>query len=455
MFMRIVTAKMNYVALHENGAIHYPFTKFLTEEFDNPHTRELAAAALRILHRFFKAHGIELAMRALEGRCLTYDEIKSLAALSYRPLEELDMMSNTKVVRITSAMRDLEPSETPGAVEQNTARKRNVAMACYLRFYRETFLDPHIRSLTLRETLREAYDSTQEKLKGQIAGTKENHHLTIRSLPSERFLKIIRKVVLEPEHLFLTASGKPSATLWRDRAMVLVACEGVRPGTIGNIARLDFLGNGYLKITDNRLRRLGRQTTGTPVLKLGRTTQVSSASEGMLSLYPFTSAAIEDYLELERKPILAKHLKNRSIGFLFLNEKGEPIKHRSSITEMFNRLGARLGELGLLDVGNDPYFHDQQRYDFSGYVLRHSAASFYLQRKGASPATFREMEMRFGWVFDSPMVKRYADRALSDAASINLQEFYDGIVAESAARRTNSLPSAVPNETNTGVKEQS
>ncbi|WP_283744835.1 hypothetical protein [Sideroxydans sp. CL21] len=420
--------------LHDDGAIHYPFSKYLTDELDNPHTREKASQALRIFYRLLASHNIELAVRALEGRCLTHNECKSLAGLCYRKLKEIELLSNRKVVLLTSAMADIEPDKLPKALQPNTARKSLIAIADYLKFYWEVFLDPHIRSENLRIVLKEAYEQTQDRLKKAIHGTKQNHHLTIRSLPSRRFLELIRKVVLEPESLFLTAGGKTSATLYRDRAMVLVACEGVRPGAIGNIARADFR-EKYLAIQDHRRRREGRTTTGAPVLKLGDTTRINSASETMLTLYPFTTDAINDYIRFERDPILAKHQRNRSLGFLFLNEKGEPIKHRSSITAMFKRLGERLAQQGLLDIGNDPYFPDQSQYEFYGYVLRHSAASFFLEMKGTEDGVLDSMKTRFGWTMESSQPQRYANRALSDQAGVDLMQFYEQLIADVAAAR--------------------
>jgi len=432
--MRLVHAKRNCLLLHDDGAIHYPFSKYLTDKLDNPHTREKASHALRILNRFLTAHCIEPAIRALEGRCLTFDECKSMARLCYRPLGEIEKLSNRKVALITSAMAAIEPDKLPEAMEPNTARKSLITIAEYLKFYRKVFLDPHIRSNSLRIVLKEAYEKTQNDLKKEISGTKQNHHLTIRSLPSRRFLELIRKVVLEPETLFLTARDKPSSTLYRDRAMVLLACEGLRPGAIGNISRPDFRGN-YLVIQDHRNCREGRTTTGAPVLKLGDTTRINSASETMLTLYPFTTDAINDYIRFERDPILAKHLKNRSLGFLFLNEKGEPIKHRSSITGMFKRLGERLAQQGLLDIGNDPYFPDQSQYDFYGYVLRHSAASFFLEMKGTDDGVLDAMKVRFGWTIDSIQPQRYANRALSDQAGVDLMQFYEQLLVDAAASR--------------------
>lgn len=429
--MRQFSAKRNYLLLHDDGTIHYPFSKFLTDEFDNPNTRELVSQSLRILQRFFVAHGIELTVRMLEKRCLTYSEIKSLAGLCYRPLSEIEQLSNAKVVLISSAKANMPPEDIRGALEANTAAKRLNHIASYLKFFREVFLDPHIQSNTLRKELIAAYDQTQEKLKREVAGTKQNHYLTIQSLPSHRFLQIIRSVVLESETLFLTTGGKPSATLYRDRAMFLLACEGLRPGALGNLTREDFRpSSGHMVLKDNTKQRLGRQTTGTPTLKGAASKKVPYASETMIMLWPFTVTAITDYLVKERDPVLAKHLKNRSRNFLFLNDKGEPIKHRSTLTTMFNRVGKRLAQIGMLDVGNDPYFKEEKQYDFYAYVLRHSAASLFIELKGTDGDALDKMKSRFGWTLHSSQPQRYAARALSEQANMELIAFYGQLIAD-------------------------
>lgn len=84
--MSTAVAQTNYLPLHDDGWIHYPFSKFLTDQYDNPSTREIVSESLRIFERFLTALRIEPAVRALEGRCLTFDEGKSLAGLCYRPL---------------------------------------------------------------------------------------------------------------------------------------------------------------------------------------------------------------------------------------------------------------------------------------------------------------------------------------------------------------------------------
>lgn len=434
-----VMAKKSYLLLHDDGIVHYPFSKFLTNEFSNPNTRELVSQSLRIFYRFCIAHEIELAVRAVKGRCLSYDECTKLAGLCYRPLGEVESLSNKKVVLITSSKSGKPPEKLTNAVQPNTAQKRLIHIAQYLQFYFKVFLRPNIRSQTLRENLRYEYETTKRELQTKIRGTKQGHHNVIISLPSAKFLEIIRAIYIRPEELFLNESGKPSRTLKRNVAMALLACEGLRPGAIGNIVRSDFRSNTrHLVIKDNREQR-NEATSSTPVLKLGASTHVNSATEGMIELWPFTAEAISDYIDTERKSILSKHLRNRSEGFLFLNEKGEPIKHRSTITAMFNSLGQRLTELGLLVVGNDPYFRNKKVYEFYAYVLRHSSASLFLEINGTENRVLDSMKIRYGWTKDSNQPQRYAARAFSDMANIDLMYFSERLMAEARAKRKDAL----------------
>lgn len=439
--MRAVVARKNYLLLHDDGRIHFPFSKFLTDRFTNPHTRELVAQSLRVYYRFCKAHQIELALRATEGRCLSYTEAKNLAELCYRKMPEIEAMGDKKVIALTSPKSGKAPKDLPGAVSHNTANKRMNHIALYLDFFREVFLDSNILSRSAREQLKDEYSKVGSHLRGIIRGTKQNHHLAIKSLPTQKYLAIVEAVLVRPEEFFQTNSGKPSRTLLRDRAMTLLCCEGLRPGTLGNILMADFRhASGHLVIKDNRAKRSERVTTNTPKLKMGASTQVNSASETMIQLWPFTVRAIQDYIDGERTTVLMKRLINRSNGFLFLGDEGAPIKHRSSITEMFNKLGKRLAAQGLLDIGNDPYFSDQKKYDFYGYVLRHSAASFFLAQKCAEitqqsgveklaqykdvPDRVKDlMKLRFGWTANSNMPELYAARALSDNANVLLMNF--------------------------------
>ena len=429
--MRTVTARRSTLLLHDDGRVNYPMSKFLTDKFNNPHTQELAAQALRVLYRFLVAQKIEPAVRALEGRALTYKECNALGDLCFRPLAEVELMSSSKVSLVASPHSARPAREMKDAVQPNTAKKRLAYIASYLEFFREVFVDTHVRSSSLRAQLQEAYGQTSEWLTEQIRGTKQRHAANVQSLPSDRFFEVIRAIFVEPEILFRTSSGKASSTLYRDRAMALLACECLRPGAIGNLGRADFISHaGYLRLVDRRHQRKGRPTPGTPVLKLGDSTSVNSASEGLIKLYPFTIDAINDYIEKEREPTLAKHLANPSMGFLFVNQSGKPLKHRSTITSMFHRLGERLRSLGTLDVGNDPHFKDNDHYDFYAYVLRHSAASLFLEVRGMSDVVYDEMKQRFGWTRKSEMPLLYAARAMSDRANVDLGTFYQSMVDE-------------------------
>ncbi len=446
--MRRVLARKSYVLLHEDGTIHYPFTRYLTDSYMNPHTRELVAQGLEVFYQFCVANKIELLTRAIEGRALTYRETQDLINLCFRPLYEIKSMTNKKLILLSSPKAKVAPNKLPNSVEPNTARKRLHQIAGYLKFYNEVFLAPIVRSHTIREQLNYEYRKAGIQLKKAVSGTKQSHHLSIQSLPTEKYLKIVKEVFVRPERLFHTQEGNTSRTIMRDRALTLLACEGLRPGTLGNITLSDFRPNsGHLVIKDNRNRRRERVSTGTPKLKMGDSTKVNHASETMITLWPFTVRAIQDYINTERKDVLAKRLANKSSGFLFLNTAGTPVKHRSTITTMFNNLGKQLKLLGMLDVDDDPYFYDQPKYDFYSYVLRHSAASFFLSQKcleisqaqdSKRPHKYADipdrvkdlMKLRFGWTINSKMPEIYAARALSDEAQVVLAEFHQELMQQ-------------------------
>ena len=66
--MKLTLVKRAILLLHEDGRPHYPFSHYLNK-FTNPNTIDLIGQALRI----FSAHEIEPVVRAMEGRCLSYD----------------------------------------------------------------------------------------------------------------------------------------------------------------------------------------------------------------------------------------------------------------------------------------------------------------------------------------------------------------------------------------------
>lgn len=433
--MKLVVARKNCLLLHDDGSVNYPLSKFLTDRFSNPNTRELAAQSLRIFYRFCCAHRIELAELAVEGRCLSYEHARRLAGLCFRPLPEIEALSDKKITLLTSSKAGKAPQDLPDAVEPNTADKRLNHIALFLQFFREVFIEPNLRSNSLREQLRHEYDKIVRQLTNTIAGTKQGHHHDIKSLPSDKFIALIRVVFTQPDKLFLSDRGKLSRTLLRDRAIVLLACEGLRPGAIGNIARADFRPQSKrLAIKDNRAKR-DKTTSSTPMLKSGASTTVNSASETMIELWPITVQAIQDYIYAERDRVLSRGIQNRSQGFLFLSAKGGPITHRASITEVFSRLGKRLRQLGLLSIGSDPYFKNQKNYDFYGYILRHSSASFFLESKGTDDRMKDSMKSRYGWTMNSKQPERYAARTLSDQANIDLMDLNAELMLDVRAKR--------------------
>lgn len=440
--MRTLQAKDNYCLLHDNGKIHYPFSKFLTNQYDNLHTQELVAQSLRVLYRFLSAHEIELADRAVQATCLTRTEIDRLAGLCYRPLPEIESLTDKKVVSITSAASGRKPKNLPRAVTANTANRRLEHIAIFLDYFLETFLLPNLRRGFDKRELQQEYKSATDILRSKIKGTKQSHHLDIQSLPSDRFLEIIRTIFLSPEKLFLTDAQKLSRTWQRDRAIALLACEGLRPGTVGNLSLVDIRQKSkHIVIKDNRHLH-DKVSTGTAVLKLGASTLVNSASETMIEVWPITMAAVDDYLTGERQTIVSKGLRNQSRGFLFLSETGKSIRHRSSITRIFNRLGRRLNELGMLAVGDDPYFKGAMTYDFYAYVLRHSNASLFVEIKGTSDGVLDTMKSRYGWTKDSQQPARYAARALSDQANIDIAEFNRKLLEELELKKAKAMGSA-------------
>ncbi|MCK7553405.1 hypothetical protein, partial [Marinobacter goseongensis] len=89
----------------------------------------------------------------------------------------------------------------------------------------------------------------------------------------------------------------------------------------------------------------------------------------------------------------------------------------------------------------------QLRLGMNAYVLRHSAASFFLSQKcleisraqGAQrPNEYADvpdrvkdlMKLRFGWTVTSKMPEIYAARALSDQAQVTLSEFHQSLMQQ-------------------------
>ena len=436
--MRLETHGSKVYLTSDTGIVHVPSTLYLNETYTNHHTKYVVAKALRARVRFADAFGIDLAARALEGRWLTEAEKKALRYLVFRPIDEIASMSDRAVKTIASAIKDKEPNEREGAVKSSTALKQLVAIADFLLWFHKKVLEPRlpIRS-TVSGILRHQVEVCATELKKGVGGTKSLHPHRIRSVPSERFLQIYSAVYLRAADLLRTQGGKIGGNLLRDRAMILLASEGMRPGAIGNVALTDFKwagkeAPGYVAIKDNTARRTKRLSTSTPVQK-GATSRQNYRSEITITIWPTTAQAVQDYINSERLAVTTRGLRNRSDGFLFLADHGGPIGDRGTIASVFRLAGKGLAKIGLLSKDpRDPYLHGEA-YDFDAYLLRHSAASLFYATKSQTmnvEVVLDLMRMRFGWSQESEMPALYARRAMINAASLTVDDFIESLIAE-------------------------
>lgn len=421
--------------------MHAPFTLYVNERYLNPSTRISAARALRVLVRLVDAFDIDLAARALEALCLTEAEKKCLVQLVWHPIESIESMTDRHVRNIALAKSKSGAAKIKSAVSANTAAKQLIQIAEFLIWYHDKVLDPRMPLTSgTTDVLRREFESCAKDLKRAIAGTKSMHPHKIKSVPARRFLEIYSAVFLRSEEVLTTEAGKKGGNLVRDRAMVLLAAEGLRPGAIGNIALADFKWpggseRGHIVIKDNTARRSKQMSIATPRQK-GAGSHQNYNSELVMAIWPTTAQAIKDYIDHERQAVTAQTLRNKSEGFLFLADHGGPIGDRATITMVFRRAGSGLKRLGLLAKDrSDPYL-DGESYSFTAYLLRHSAASLFysskaLQMKGEVVEDL--MKMRFGWAVQSAMPRLYAQRAMSDAASLTVDDFVDSLLEESRA----------------------
>lgn len=433
--MQIVQVHNKTLLLNQDGLINAPFSLFLNNKFDNPHTRESMAGGLRLLQSFLQAHSISLPDRAVEGLCLLPPEIESLRELAYRPVNEVEQMTMGFIKRIGKASKDDHARNLKGAVESNTAARRLDQIASFLTWYFEKVLEYRIRSASKRAELGRRYESTTASLKGSIRGGKKGHSNEIRSLPKDVYLKIIREIFLRPE-LIQSASGKSSSTMMRDRAIALLACEGLRPGAIGNLTLENFrwrvgdVAGGYMDLRDNVAKRKTRTTTKTLVQKgIGSNTQAYN-SEVTVKLWPWTCHAIKDYIDGERADLTRQTLANKTKGFLFIADHGGPIGDRTTLSAAFSRIKKGLLAAGLLDKSKSDQYLNRDHYELTAYTLRHSAASLFLEEKHGDEDVFDQMRTRFGWSADSPMPALYARRSISDRASIDMADFFESLLLE-------------------------
>lgn len=445
--MKIETVYSHVILTTDEQVVHVPFMLYLNTRYDNPHSKMVAARALRAFVRLVDAFDIDIASRALEARCLTEGEKASLYQLVYYPIERIEAMSDKAVRTIASAQKEKDSSRIKGTVEPNTAFKQLWQIANFLIWYHDKVLHPRMPlSSGVTEALRYAYESCATELKNAVRGTKSAHPHQIKSLPNQRLLDIYKALYIRSEDVLQTKSGKPGGNLMRDRALVLLAAEGIRPGAIGNIGYKDFKWaggkeHGYIVIRDNTPRRLKPLSIATPTQK-GLRSKQNYNSEITVSIWPTTAKAIREYIDGARQEITSRTLRNKSEGFLFLAEHGGPIGDRGTISTVFKRAGVGLRRLGLLAKDEkDPYL-DGEEYDFKAYVLRHSAASlFYSYKKleNKNGVVVEDlMKSRFGWTPMSDKPRLYARRAMTDEASITVEDFMASLLTEAKpAKRAN------------------
>jgi len=442
--MRLETHRSKLYLTNDAGVLHVPGTLYLNETYTNPHTKRVVAKALRVWVRLADAFNIDLADRAIKGRWLNETEMKALRYLAFRPITEIELMSDVAVRTIGSARNEKTPSQRRGAVEPNTAIRQLTGIADFLVWFHKKIIEPRMPiSSAVTESTRRQVDMCAVELRKGVRGTKSLHPHRIRSLPTERFLRIYSTVYLQAEDILKTRSGLTGANILRDRAVILLASEGIRPGAIGNISLADFkwtgkTAPGYIVLKDNTARRTKQLSTSTPVQK-GSASSQNYNSAITVTIWPTTAQAIQDYMASERVAVTTRTLRNRSEGFLFLGSHGGPISDRGTIAQVFRRAASGLATLGLLakDIA-DPYLQGES-YEFDAYLLRHSAASLFYATKTQTmnPDVVTDlMKMRFGWSVSSDMPTLYAQRAMSTAASNTVEDYMESLLSEAKRNRT-------------------
>lgn len=343
-----------------------------------------------------------------------------------------EQMDHRMLKRKATTTGEVKPSDAKNAVRHNTAARRLEQIADFLKWYFVKVLSVRMPlESDMLSKLEASYTHCCDDLKDWIRSTNTSHPDQLRSLPVDRHLAVYRKVFLEPHEVFRAPSGERSSTLLRDRAIVLLGAEGLRPGAIGNIQLSDFAwkhssSNGQLALADNASKRGRPVTTATPVQKGIRSPGYRSAY--VMDLWPTTCAAIEDYKRSERNAIVSKTLTNQSKGFLFLAEHGGPIGNRTTISAVFSRARKALSAAGLLVKNSkEGQSSSGESYAFTCYTLRHSAASAYYEWNRDKKDVGALMKQRFGWNDDSQMPSLYAARAIRDAAAPAINEWVDSL----------------------------
>jgi integrase len=258
--MRLRGAGRKVVLEHDDGRINVPFSLFLNES-KNLNTQSSVATSLHFFHCILVAYEIKLADRAVYGSCLEPHEIGDLADLAFRPLPEITSQSSRSLRRLVDPRDKSQPKDRHGAVAKDTAAQRLHDIAGFLESYIK-LIEPHIASRDARDRLCASYEAVCKRLRREVERSSPNSH-DIRSVPGNAYMAIMKAIYCRPQDVFNGEDG-PSRSPQRDRAMALLACEGLRPGEIGNIRVNDVYRKGdetFLSIESNTKHRT-QITTG-------------------------------------------------------------------------------------------------------------------------------------------------------------------------------------------------
>jgi hypothetical protein len=421
--MKLIQLGNYYAAtLDENGSINFPYSHFINQK-TNPGTRSVELRALKVLNKYLLAHRIDLSVNCLSGELLSYEQTRQIRSLCWAPIESIEAISDKVLTRIFKASSKTQIDHA-NSVSRGTASQRAETISRFLIHYEIYFVPQLIHSDQLRTEIKDNLRMVTSLLRS-IKSPNSSHPGQIVSLPTSKFLRIIEIVLKNPEKIFVNEKGMVSRNILRDQCIFLLAVDGLRPGAIsavelGRHYKLD----GYLDLS---ARSTSSSNSAYGPRSKGSSSTLRAYSQPRLKVYPFTQKLIETYVNTERSRILRKQATNKSQGYLFITERGQPIASSTTLKNIFSQASKSLQKFGFLDIESDPHMrikknNGEYTYKFYAYVLRHSSATFFLAINGLSDATLIAMRLRFGWSINSKQPHRYAERQFIDISNAALHD---------------------------------
>jgi integrase len=429
--VKLVRALSKVVMVDDDQRINAPMSFFLNTH-KNPNTLESLARSLKLLHIFLTHLNVHLADRALEGRCLEEREQIALISLAFRSLREL---SDPRNVARQVDVRKAEPDEDrKGAVDGSTASKRLIEIASFLEHY-ATEVSKYIKSPDVANRLAAAYQATCDRLRKAVGGAASNSTYDIRSMSSDDFIECMKAAYSRPT--ILLGQSQSARHLFRDRAMFMLSCEGLRPGEICNLRLNDLVkrpdGLLTLQVVVNKKYRATVKSS-TPLPKGASSNEANYATVRQIHLWPFTRDALNDYMNGPRAAAIAEAGQDISAGFLFVKSNGEQILSRQAVSLRFGQMCDALHEAGLMKIDTAPGRLNATGEELSSYTMRHSAASYLYESmidEGVKEEVVHDrMKARFGWTDKSPMPAHYGKRAIVNGATARVTDVYNEMRAE-------------------------